>query len=70
MLDLNPIWRFQINYTQESGDGGGISGSYRRTENGLIFDYYGMADTATLDRDVLTVKTSYGTVLVFQKVGS
>ena len=70
VLELNPLWRFQINYTQPSGDLRGVTGSYRRTENGLIFEYYGMADTATVDRDLVTVNTSYGTVLVFEKVGS
>ena len=71
VLELNPVWRFQISYEQENAQGPGATGTYERTDNGVILNYTsGISEPAVIDGEVLTVTTGYGSVLVFQKVGS
>ena len=71
VLELNPVWRFQIRYTAEDGSSPSGNGTYERTDAGIVLRYYsGQVEVGTLEGDRLTLDTGYGPIVVFLKIGS
>jgi hypothetical protein len=69
ILDLNPVWRFSIGYSLDSGSGTSYSGTYDHTDAGVTLTYdVGGSRTAALSGGTLTLNTAGGQTLVFTKV--
>jgi hypothetical protein len=67
-LDLQPIWRFHMDF--RAGEGGhSFSGSYTHSGTDVVLDYdSGDTDVGTFSGDRLTITRSDGAVVVFRKV--